>query len=119
MHVCMQGVLVVNWNHTHTHPHTDFEREPFLTCSSSLSPLELILDVRGLGMMNAMEFDPAGVRPGAAARVSQHCLQHGMLVLPCSAFETLRFIPPLNVTESELSLGMSLLESAIDAVAQE
>mmetsp|Transcript_14644 Transcript_14644/g.43983 ORF Transcript_14644/g.43983 Transcript_14644/m.43983 type:complete len:463 (+) Transcript_14644:2189-3577(+) len=79
----------------------------------------LIQEVRGLGLMNAIEFDSNKVKPGAAGRVSQHCLQHGMLVLPCSAFDTLRFIPPLNVSENELHLGMTLLESAINAVAKE
>ncbi|KAJ0390202.1 hypothetical protein P43SY_011641 [Pythium insidiosum] len=51
-----------------------------------------ILDVRGLGLMLAMEFNGQHVAPGTAARVAQACLEHGMLVLTTSAFETLR--PP-------------------------
>lgn len=94
---------------------------------------DLIGDVRGLGLMVAVEFkshlnnsnggwtlsaSDDSIR-GVAKRVLGECLKRGMLLLKCSTFETIRFIPPLNVSREEIDLGMGIFEEAIEAVALE
>ncbi|GAB9465366.1 hypothetical protein Gpo141_00002776 [Globisporangium polare] len=73
-----------------------------------------ILDIRGLGLMVAIEFDPEVAPVGTAARLSASCLDHGMMVLTTSIFETLRFMPPLTVTEEECDLGLEIFEKALN-----
>ncbi|OQR92072.1 4-aminobutyrate aminotransferase [Achlya hypogyna] len=74
-----------------------------------------VLDVRGVGLMQAMEFD-ATVAPGTAARICQTCVDKGMLLLSTSTYETLRFIPPLNVSADEVELGLDILDAALGEV---
>lgn len=74
----------------------------------------VVSDVRGLGLMNAIEFHPS--HRGIANRVSRVCADNGLLILTASAFETIRLIPPLNITASDLTAGMEILERAIDQV---
>ncbi|KAF1334884.1 4-aminobutyrate transaminase, partial [Globisporangium splendens] len=78
-----------------------------------------ILDVRGLGLMVAIEFDAKAVPVGTAARISQSCLAHGMMVLTTSIFETLRFMPPLTVSAEECDLGLEIFEKALQDVFQQ
>jgi len=77
----------------------------------------LIGDVRGQGLMIGVEFE-AGY-PGIAGRVMKKCLERGMIVLTASAFETLRLIPPLTITEVEMAEGMSIFRESVLAVAAE
>lgn len=70
-------------------------------------PSGTIKDVRGLGLMVATEL---GV---PAAPVSQACLDGGMMLLTTSVFETLRFIPPLTVSEEEIQRGLGIFEAAL------
>ncbi|CAM9943006.1 unnamed protein product [Sphacelaria rigidula] len=71
-----------------------------------------VKDVRGLGLMVGLEFDvPQG--SGVANAVSQACLKRGMILLTCSTYETVRFIPPLNVSEKEMEDGLRILEEAV------
>jgi len=80
----------------------------------SVSPL--ILDVRGQGLMVGVEFaqaksaaianDPfarSDAPKQLASRIATRCLDKGMLLLTTSIFETVRFIPPLNVSEQEMT----------------
>ncbi|EQC34534.1 hypothetical protein SDRG_07861 [Saprolegnia diclina VS20] len=71
-----------------------------------------VLDVRGAGLMLAMEFDETAA-PGTAARVCQSCVDKGMLLLSTSVYETLRFIPPLNISADEVALGLDILDAAL------
>jgi 4-aminobutyrate aminotransferase len=71
---------------------------------------EKIVDVRGKGLMLAVEFDTGARRD----RVVKEALDRGMLTLGCGE-KTLRLLPPLDVTEREIDLGTSILEAAIDA----
>ncbi|DAZ97989.1 TPA: hypothetical protein N0F65_005147 [Lagenidium giganteum] len=75
-----------------------------------------ILDVRGIGLMVAIEFDPKAVPAGTASRISQACLDHGMMVLTTSVFETLRLMPPLTLSAEECQLGLDIFEKALDDV---
>ncbi|KAF0684408.1 Aste57867_23643 [Aphanomyces stellatus] len=71
-----------------------------------------IWDVRGTGLLVAVEFDQS-VPYGTAARISQACAKHGMLLLTTSVFETLRFIPPLTASADEIQLGADIFAQAV------
>jgi 4-aminobutyrate aminotransferase len=69
------------------------------------SPVE---DVRGKGLMLAVEFDTKERRDDVQAA----CLKRGLLTLACG-YKVLRILPPLDVTEREIALGADLLTDAI------
>jgi 4-aminobutyrate aminotransferase len=69
-------------------------------------------DVRGLGLLLAVEFDTKERRDA----VQEAALSHGLLTLGCG-HKTLRLLPPLDVTEREVALGASLLVDAVDDVS--
>jgi len=68
--------------------------------------------VRGRGLMLAVEFDTADRRDA----VLRQALRRGLLTLGCG-HSTLRVLPPLDVTERELRLGVELLVESIWAAA--
>jgi 4-aminobutyrate aminotransferase len=70
---------------------------------------EYITDVRGRGLMLAVEFDTKERREA----VVQACLERGLLVLGCG-YKTLRILPPLDATEREIDLGMSIFLDALE-----
>ncbi|WP_242509255.1 aminotransferase class III-fold pyridoxal phosphate-dependent enzyme, partial [Natrinema altunense] len=72
---------------------------------------ETIVDVRGLGLMTAVEFDTKDRREA----VVDAALQRGLLTLGCGQ-KTLRLLPPLDVRERELDIAVDLLDDAIDHV---
>ncbi len=80
-----------------------------------------IVDVRGRGLMVAAEFGEAGAsssspgpaRAGAAASVTQAAGKHGMLLLTAGARETVRFLPPLNVSEGEIDEALDTFEKSL------
>ena len=51
--------------------------------------------------------------------VSQQCLQNGMLLLPASVFPTVRFIPPLTVSKSEVDMAVEIFERSVEEVLTE
>ncbi|KAF8585939.1 hypothetical protein K439DRAFT_1632198, partial [Ramaria rubella] len=90
-----------------------------------------IADVRGQGLMVAVEFkspgnsanDPASGASklaGLASKVSGICLDKGMLILTTSVFEVIRFIPALTITKEELAEGTRIFKEAVEeAISQE
>jgi len=91
-----------------------------------------VLDVRGRGLMVAVEFaTPAG--PGAAhdavaapkvgatmaSRVAKKCIERGMLILTTSVYEVVRFIPPLNISAADLAKGAEIFREAVEEVIRE
>lgn len=68
-----------------------------------------VVDVRGKGLMLAVEFDTKSRRD----TVLEAAVSYGLLTLPCG-HRTFRILPPLDVTEREIALGADLL---LDAVA--
>jgi 4-aminobutyrate aminotransferase len=73
-------------------------------------------DVRGLGLMIGVEFvcaDGSG-RPDAALRdqAMNKCFQKGLLLLGCGE-STLRFCPPLIVTEEESATAAEIFDAAL------
>ena len=89
-----------------------------------------ILDVRGLGLMVAVEFAQASgsahdpnVRPGApkslASRVAKRCIEKGMYILTTSIYEVIRLIPPLNISKEDMEKGCKIFEEAVEEVVRE
>ena len=88
-----------------------------------------ILDVRGQGLMMAVEFaspshssfDPAVKKDATAnlaSNISKRCLEKGMLLLTTSVYETVRFIPPLNISSEDLARGIGIFKEAVEEVVQ-
>jgi 4-aminobutyrate aminotransferase len=69
-------------------------------------------DVRGKGLMLAVEFDS----PERRNAVVEAALERGMLTLGCGK-KTIRLLPPLDATEREIELGTGIFCEAMDAVA--
>ncbi|KAK0472787.1 acetylornithine aminotransferase [Armillaria novae-zelandiae] len=94
-----------------------------------------ILDVRGRGLMIGLEFKaPAGpaeiksglvsqvysdIPAGLAAKVMKRCVKKGLLILTTSAFEVLRLIPPLNITEEDMKKGIDIIAESIKEAVKE
>lgn len=74
----------------------------------------IIYDVRGLGLMLALECKPGG---GYASKIQAKCMERDMLVLTTSIYDTLRFIPPLNITKEDMANGCQIIKEAIEEVA--
>jgi 4-aminobutyrate aminotransferase len=81
---------------------------------------ERIGDVRGPGLMIGLEFvtSRATREPDAALldRVRQRCADGGLLLLYCGrSSNVIRFIPPLDVTGSEIDEALGILVGALAA----
>ena len=82
-----------------------------------------ISDVRGAGLMVAVEFGTGSHIPGAddtvkgiAAKISKKCADRGLLILSTSVFEVIRFIPALNISQTELAEGIKIFEQVVREV---
>jgi len=77
---------------------------------------ECIGDVRGKGLMIGAELvtDRASRKPAAALcqRVLTRAFHNGLLLLSCGV-STLRFIPPLMVTQAQVDEALQLFETAL------
>lgn len=71
-----------------------------------------VIDVRGKGLMLAVEFDTKDRREA----VVDAAMKRGLLTLGCG-YKTLRLLPPLDVTEREIDLAFDLFASAVEDVA--
>lgn len=54
-----------------------------------------------------------------ASRVQTKCLERDVLILTTSVFDTIRFIPPLTISEAEMAKGCEVIRWAIEEVARE
>ncbi len=78
-----------------------------------------ISDVRGLGLMVAIDFshEDGSPAPDIWAKVKQSCLEQKMLTLNCGVNGNgMRFATPLNVTSGELDEGLAIIEKAIQTI---
>lgn len=82
---------------------------------------ENVGDVRGLGMMRALEFveDRRTKAPAVKLRneIVTAMLRKGVIALGCGK-SSIRLIPPLTIGDENLDTGMRLLEESIDAVVR-
>jgi 4-aminobutyrate aminotransferase len=74
---------------------------------------EHVEDVRGKGLMLAVEFDTSERR----SAVVEAALERGLLTLGCGK-KTIRLLPPLDSTEREIEMGTELFCEAMNAVAE-
>ncbi|MFO3797530.1 MAG: aminotransferase class III-fold pyridoxal phosphate-dependent enzyme, partial [Anaerolineales bacterium] len=77
-------------------------------------------DVRGLGLMIGTEFVIDG-RPEKAKPLAKAIIhaaeERGLLLLTCGTYDnTIRWIPPLNVTGAQIQEGLRIFEEALQAV---
>jgi 4-aminobutyrate aminotransferase len=76
----------------------------------------VIGDVRGLGLMVAVEFvKPDGApNPDAVAKVIAACFAEKVLLLNCGTFDqAIRIIPPLVVNETQINEFLAIFEQAV------
>ncbi len=79
-------------------------------------------DVRGLGLMLAMEFVKPGEGdgrvpdPALTKRVQAECLERTLMVLTAGSYvNVVRIIPPLVTTAAEVDLALRIIGEALDA----
>jgi 4-aminobutyrate aminotransferase len=81
----------------------------------------LIGDVRGRGLMIAVELvrDRATKQPAVQERdeLIQACFRRGLLLLGCGR-NSIRFCPPLVITEREAQTALAIFENALKEVGQ-
>ncbi len=59
--------------------------------------------IRGKGLLLGLELEMEG------AKIVEACMAEGLL-LNCTAYKVLRFVPPLTITPKEIGRGLSILE---------
>jgi len=82
----------------------------------------LVVDVRGLGAMQAIELcydgDPWKPAADVVGKVVQGCRERGVLILPASPYgNVLRVLAPLVIAEDELERALDVVEETLLAVA--
>ena len=78
----------------------------------------VIREVRGRGLMIGVELERLpGKAPGVTAGlIAQACHHRDLVILSCGPYDTLRFIPPLNISSDELKQGIEIFSHAIQDV---
>lgn len=79
----------------------------------------IIGDVRGLGLMVATEFSnpDRSPNPEVTEQVVKACIQRNLLLLSCGSYKNvIRWIPPLVVTEEQITESLSIFEDALSEV---
>ncbi|WP_052512909.1 4-aminobutyrate--2-oxoglutarate transaminase [Paracoccus sanguinis] len=78
-----------------------------------------IIDIRGPGLMNAVEFNVAGTdtpSPEFTNKVREEALKRGLILLTCGVYgNVIRFLPPLTVPDAVFDEALGLLEDSIRA----
>ena len=77
----------------------------------------VIGDVRGLGLMIGVEFRSEERKPlgNVAKSIVKQCFEENMMLLTCGPWDnTIRFIPPLIITEDEVNLALKILSNALE-----
>lgn len=74
---------------------------------------DFIKEVRGVGLLDAVEFDI-----DMSAGVLDACRERGLLLVLPPAPNAIRLIPPLTITESEIDRGLEILEAGMVAAAE-
>eukprot|EP00879_Flechtneria_rotunda_P012217 GHRR01012759.1.p1 GENE.GHRR01012759.1~~GHRR01012759.1.p1 ORF type:complete len:411 (+),score=141.78 GHRR01012759.1:1427-2659(+) len=78
-----------------------------------------IIDVRGRGLMVGVEFGSSSssgnrlhAEKGVAAKVTKAAFKHNLLLMSAGARESIRFLPPLNVTAGEIDQCLDGFEAS-------
>jgi 4-aminobutyrate aminotransferase len=79
---------------------------------------EFVGEVRGLGLMQAMDLTgsgaPSAPDPAFRDRVIQAAFRQGLLLLGCGE-SAVRFCPPLCVTAQQVQTALTILEQILPA----
>ena len=81
---------------------------------------ERIGDVRGLGLMIGAELtDPDGKPDTVTSKaVVDSCLEQGLILLTCGPWDnTVRFIPPLVVSQEQIDEALGIFERGLAKAA--
>jgi 4-aminobutyrate aminotransferase len=76
-------------------------------------------DVRGLGLMVGTEFVDAKGKPDkATVKAVVHAAEEkGLLLLTCGTYDnTIRWIPPINVTPEQIAAGLDIFGASLNSV---
>jgi acetylornithine/succinyldiaminopimelate/putrescine aminotransferase len=65
-----------------------------------------VRSIRGKGLILGLELEMEG------AKIVEACMAEGLL-LNCTAYKVLRFVPPLTITPKEIERGLSILEDIL------
>lgn len=84
----------------------------------------LLGEVRGLGGMQAIELIKSAESHEPAAeetkKISQYCYEHGLITITAGSYSNVvRVLVPLVVTDEQMDEGLNVLESALQAVAEQ
>ncbi|WP_376874918.1 4-aminobutyrate--2-oxoglutarate transaminase [Albirhodobacter sp. R86504] len=78
-----------------------------------------IVDIRGPGFMNAVEFNVAGTQTPDAAftgRVREEALKRGLILLTCGVYgNVIRFLAPLTIPDAVFDEALDIIEASIKA----
>jgi acetylornithine/N-succinyldiaminopimelate aminotransferase len=74
--------------------------------SGLIEKYSFVEGIRGLGLMTGLVLS----RPGAG--IYQRCMENGLL-LNCTCEKIIRMLPPLNVTEEDCDLAVSILDKVL------
>lgn len=80
----------------------------------------VIGDVRGLGLMLAVELVDDQGRPDRTAtdKITKYCLDHKLLFFNCGVYKNcIRFITPLNIDRSVIDEGMKIFKNALKSLS--
>ncbi|MFC4553133.1 MULTISPECIES: aspartate aminotransferase family protein [Halorussus] len=108
----LQGALTIDAIEEYDLLDNAIERGRQMTELLEDADLPNVEDVRGRGLMLAVEFDTKERREAAMEAAKKR----GLLTLGCG-YKTLRLLPPLDVTEREIELGFSVFADAVEDVA--
>jgi acetylornithine/N-succinyldiaminopimelate aminotransferase len=75
---------------------------------------KVLRDVRGLGLMIGIEFDPKF----AAIEIAKRLHEENLLTIP-AATSVIRLLPPLNLSQGEAEEGLHAIESVIVSLAKQ
>ena len=110
----LQGVLTIDAIHEHDLLDNVRTRGNQLRTRLEEAEVEGMIDVRGRGLMLAVEFDTKDRREA----VVKAAMKRGLLTLGCG-YKSLRLLPPLDVTEREIDIAADLFVAAIEDVSEE
>jgi acetylornithine/N-succinyldiaminopimelate aminotransferase len=66
-----------------------------------------IKDIRGKGLILGLELEMEG------AKIVDACMQEGLLI-NCTAYKVLRFVPPLTIKPKEIEQGLAIVEKVLE-----
>ena len=79
-----------------------------------------IVDIRGPGFMNAVEFNVAGTdtpNPDFVKKVCEEALNRGLILITCGVYgNVIRFLAPLTVPDAVFEEALDIIEASILAV---